>query len=84
MTIADYPEIELAYRRHDALEMSYRRQAFMDRAQGRNSTANETARDEHHRAAHCLSSEVIVPELAIDTETRHLREQDDPEGAWPE
>lgn len=61
-TLADYPELELAFIRHDGLERSYRRQAFMDRAQGRNPEQNEIAVEEHHRAAMAVSQEAIVAE----------------------
>jgi hypothetical protein len=61
-TLADYPELDIAFRRHDGLERSYRRQAFMDRAQGRDPEQNEIAVEEHHRAAMWVSQEAIVPE----------------------
>lgn len=66
MTLADFPELETAFRIHDGMERSYRRQAFMDRAMGRNPTANETARDEHHRAAQCVAQEVKADPLAME------------------
>ena len=60
MTIRDFPAIESAVRLHDRAEMYHRRQAMLDRALGRDPEANETARDEHHRAVTALTREVLV------------------------
>lgn len=65
MTLDEFPDIDAAWERHCELERTFRRQAFLDRAFGRDAEPNIIALEEHHRAARALMAEVVVPDREV-------------------
>lgn len=58
--LADFPELDRAFRDHDDKERAFRRRALIDRVVGHDATPDENDRDRHHAAVQAIKGEVFV------------------------